>query len=209
MPTDESSKDTRINKPMTEHQASPTTRPGTRDNHEPVLGLTDLVNQFYDDVRGIAHARLRRLPPSGTMHTADLLQEALFRLARHKREGWHSKVHFFADVTQAVRQAVADYVRRKKADKRDAKLVCDDAAMESASVDEDKREATPAQKLAIYQALERLQERDRRAAKIVFYRFFCGLSMPQIAQVLRVSTRCVERDWAKARAWLEDELSGQ
>ncbi|MEM9490225.1 MAG: ECF-type sigma factor, partial [Myxococcota bacterium] len=114
-----------------------------------------------------------------------------------------------ADVAQAVRQVVADYVRRKKAIKRDAPVVSDDAAFDRASLNMSPCAASPEQKLAIHQALERLQADQPRAAKVVFYRFYCELSMPQIAEVLGVSTRAAERDWARARSWLEAELGGR
>ena len=175
----------------------------------PVLGLSDLVSQFYDDVRRIAHSRLRRLPSSRSLHTATLMQEALLRLSRQNKAGWHCRVHFFADVKQAAAQAVADYVRSKKADKRDALVVSDDHALDAASHACHPISTTPAQKLAVHQVLERLGTIDRRAAQVVFYRFYCGLTMPQIAETLNISQRCAERDWSWARDWLARELGGE
>ena len=85
----------------------------------PALTLCDLLQQFYADVRVIARARLRGLPPSRTLHTSTVLQEATLRLVKRKRDVWQNHVYFFADVKQAAQQVVADYVRRPSASKRD------------------------------------------------------------------------------------------
>jgi len=192
---------------MNAHTSVPFATTEIPAGQRPVLDLDSLVSQFYGDVRRIAHSRLRRLPPSRSLHTATLMQEALLRLARCNKTGWHCRVHFFADVRQAVAQAVADYVRRKTADKRDAHVVRDDHAFDMASHFQQPDPATPAQKLAVHQAMERLGVDEPRAAQVVFYRFYCGLTMPQIAETLAISQRCAERDWTRARVWLAAELS--
>ena len=164
----------------------------------------------------IAHARLRGLPPSRTLHTSTVLQETILRLVKRKRDVWQNHVYFFADMKQAAQQVVADYVRRKSASKRDVKLVRGstlshqvrdtDPASGFMEAGHTAVTATPAQKLAVHQALERLQQEHPRAAQVVFWRFFCAFTMPEIAEAMSVGIRSVERDWVFARTWLESEL---
>lgn len=182
------------------------------------LTLCDLLRQFYSDVRMIAHARLRCLPPSRTLHTSTVLQEAILRLVKRRQDGWQNRVFFFADIKQAAQQVVADYVRRKSTAKRDVVIVHGDTATSqnsNAPLAENLIEggwaegaATPADKLDIYEALEKLRQEHPRAALVVLLRFFYTLTTPEIAEFLSVSERCVERDWVFARSWLERELKG-
>ena len=182
---------------------------------QPVLTLCDLLQQFYSDVRVIAHARLRRLPPSRTLHTSTVLQEAILRLVKRKCDAWQNHVYFFADIKQAVQQVVADYVRHKFAHKRDVELVYGDTLSDQGRgagpagdfiAAGDAAAATPLQKLAVHRALEKLQQEHPRAAQVVFLRFLIGLTTSEIAEAMSRSTRGVERDWVFARSWLEAEL---
>jgi RNA polymerase sigma factor (TIGR02999 family) len=168
--------------------------------------LSELLRQFYADVRRIASKRRRRLPPAASMHTSTVLQEAVLRLVRRRRAAWDDTVHFFADFKQAAAHVVIDYIRRKSAAKRDAPMVHGDTAVEAAGALVDGQTASPEQKLAVSQAIERLQREHPRAAQVVFLRFFCDLSAPRIAEAMSMSQRAVERDWAFARAWLATEL---
>ena len=162
--------------PMIAPDSMPAAATGTTASHHSTLGLNDLVSQYYGDVRGIAHARLRRLPPSRSMRTNTLLQEALLRLARQHTRGWHSRVHFSPTCPRPCARRSPTMSGARRPTNAPAPLVHDHEPLEVTSAD---APATATRKLAIHQALERLQQRDRRAALVVFYRFYCGLSMTQ------------------------------
>jgi RNA polymerase sigma factor (TIGR02999 family) len=173
----------------------------------PGLTLCDLLREFYSDVRVIAHARLRCLPASRTLHTSTVLQEAILRLVKRRRDAWENQVFFFADVKQAVQQVVADYVRRKSAAKRDVVIVHGDTTNENLIEGAwAEGAATSAHKLDVSEAMEKLRQEHPRASMVVLLRFFYSLTTPEIAEALSVSERCVERDWVFARSWLEHEL---
>jgi RNA polymerase sigma factor (TIGR02999 family) len=114
---------------------------------------------------------------------------------------WHGRAHFFTIAAQAMRQILVDHARKRQAKKRGGdwqrttlvdNLLASEAAWEDV--------------IALDEALDRLDAVDPRMRKVVEYRFFGGMTEKEIADVLDVSTRTVQRDWVKARAWLYDKL---
>jgi RNA polymerase sigma factor (TIGR02999 family) len=124
------------------------------------------------------------------------------KLADGERTAWENRGHFFAVASLAMRQIVIDYARQSRAEKRggDQRTLGLDAV--AIAIDEQAEGL-----LALDQALERLREIDERLPRVVECRFFTGLSEEETAEALGVSTRTVERDWKRARAWLRQELA--
>lgn len=160
----------------------------------------ELIPLVYDDLRGIAHRRLRSERTNHTLDTTALVHEAYLRLVDQREADWRDRAHFFAVAARAIRNVLVDYARRRKALKRGGgdvpPLQVDTAVGGSSVVD----------LLALDQALSRLAERDPRLERIVECRFFGGMTMAEAAEALGTSLRTVERDWRRAKAYLYREL---
>lgn len=155
----------------------------------------------YRELRKLAQQQLRNEKPGHTLVATALVHEAYLKLLGNPPGEWHGRGHFFGLAARAMRQILIDYARRRKAQKRGGTDVettlPDNHAAGQIDIDE---------LLALDSALDRLQTIDERLRTVVEYRFFCGLDERQIAELLGVSERTIERDWTKARAWLYKEL---
>lgn len=172
---------------------------GSRGEDDALRALLPVV---YDDLRAIAHRRLRGERAGHTLNTTALVHEAYVRMVDQTRVQWRDRAHFFGVAAEAMRRILVDYARRRGAEKRGAgrdPLPLDD--VEIAVVDRAE------QLLALDAALDRLENVDARLARVVLYRFFGGLSEEEIAELVGVTARTVRRDWVKARGWLYRELA--
>jgi RNA polymerase sigma factor (TIGR02999 family) len=162
------------------------------------------VADLYDDLRLIARRHLRRLKPGHTLNTTAVVHEAYLKIAGSPDSRWNDRGHFFALASTAMRQLLLDYARRRRADKRGGgavKVTLEDGmAVANAGVTPDV--------LALDAALRALCEFDPMLEKVVECRFFAGLTTEETAVALGRSTRSVERDWTRARAYLFQALSG-
>lgn len=159
-----------------------------------------LMSLVYEDLRRRAHYQLARLP-HGTLSTTGLVHEAYLKLANSRNLLWQDRNHFFAVAAKAMRSVVVDYARRHLAQKRGG-------AARQVPLDEGllRVEQDAVGILAIHQALDRLSAVDERLSDLVELRFFGGLSVEEIGQVLQLSERTVKRDWTKARTLLYQML---
>ena len=168
--------------------------------------LERLIPLVYDDLRRIAHQRLRSERRSHTLDTTAVVHEAYLRLVDVSDPDWNGRAHFFAVSSRLIRNLLIDYARRRKADKRggDAIRVPLNEDLDGASID------APAavDLLALDEALTALAQHDKRMEQVVECRFFGGLTVKETARVLGVSTRTVERDWTRAKAYLYRALAG-
>lgn len=163
---------------------------------------SDLLPQVYDELRRLARARLRKVPPGGTLQATALVHEAYLRLVGKQDPGWDCRAHFFAAAARAMRDILVEQARRKLAKKRggDRRRVSNTAvepAVEPPSEDI----------LAVDEAMRRLEQDDARKGQIVNLRYFARLTVAETAAVLGVSVGTVEREWRYTRAWLRRELS--
>src|SRR6185436_10754470 len=136
-----------------------------------------------------------------TLDTTSLVHEAYMKLADSDQSAWQDRGHFFAVASIAMRQIDIDYARQSQAKKRGGERPVQGLDGVEIAIDEQADTL-----LAIDCALERLREIDERLPRVVECRFFTGLSEEETAEALGVSTRTVERDWKRARAWLRQEL---
>lgn len=159
-----------------------------------------LVALAYDDLRAIAHRRLRSSDGSGLATTA-LVHEAYLRLVGHSGHHWDNRARFFAFVSKAMRHILVDHARAAAAERRGGGAV--HLGLDQVSP----ADAGPGPEvLDVHAAIEQLTTRHPRMARVVELRFFGGFSMPEVAEVLDVSVRTVEREWTRARAYLLDSL---
>ena len=156
----------------------------------------------YDELRRIAHRQLRRERPGHTLGTTAVVHEAFLDLVNQSRAQWVDRAHFFGVAAFVMRRVLLEYARAHHAAKRGGgaqHLTLDDALMAAA----DERSETL---IAVDEALTRVAEIDARLAKVVECRFFGGLTNAETAEVLGITERTVERDWAKAKALLAQAL---
>lgn len=164
--------------------------------------------QVYDELRGIAHARMRGERTGQTIQTTELVHEAYLRLSPKGGCEWQSRAQFFVAAAEAMRRILIERARAKTRRKRGGtdgrpppRVSLDLEEVAQLADDHD-----PETILALDDAIERLARRDERAARVVRLRFYAGLSVDEAAEALGASKRTVLRDWAFARAWLYGEL---
>jgi RNA polymerase sigma factor (TIGR02999 family) len=163
-----------------------------------------LLPLVYDELRRLAARRLAHEAPGQTLQPTALVHEAYLRLVGSDDcQSWSNRRHFFAAAAEAMRRILVETARRKNADKRGAGF----ARRAITDVDVAAPE-TPDEVLALDEALTRLAAADPQAAELVRLRFFAGLPLPEVAQLLDVAPRTADRLWAYARAWLHRELRG-
>jgi RNA polymerase sigma factor (TIGR02999 family) len=160
----------------------------------------DLVPLVYQELRRLAHHRLRSQRSDHTLQSTALVNEAFLRLLGNEPAQLQNRAHFVAVSSHLMRQILVDYMRRRNADKRDGGFRIDIEALAELPIQGD------AQVLALDEALQSLSQQDDRQAKIVEMKFFGGLTSQEIAEVLGVSLTTVERDWAVARLWLRRQM---
>jgi RNA polymerase sigma factor (TIGR02999 family) len=158
--------------------------------------LTVLIPVVYRELRRIAHYHLQSERTEHTLQSTALVNEAFLRLLGGKPAELQSRGHFVAIASRLMRQILVDYARNRRAGKRDGGCRIGVEALLNVPVEDD------AQLVLLDDALQELSRVDERQAKIVEMKFFGGLSMPEIAQVLQLSLTTVERNWAIARIWL-------
>jgi RNA polymerase sigma factor (TIGR02999 family) len=161
--------------------------------------LGDLTPIVYKELRQLAASYLRRESHNHTLQPTALVHEAYLRLVDQKGPRFENRSHFFGVAARLMRQILVDHARRKRADKRTGLTV----SLEGI--------ASPAHErgrdlLALDSSLDALEKLDPRKGKAIELRYFAGLSMDEIAQVLQVSAVTVRRDLRMAEAWLQKEM---
>ena len=165
----------------------------------------ELLPLVYDELRRLARGYLYRETPGHTLQPTALVHEAYLKLVDQTRVDWQGKTHFFAVGARVMRRLLVDHARGRGAQKRGGGW----QAVTLAGVGDPffGRDLEPEQLLDLNSALDRLAEIDEREARVVTLRFFGGLTVEQVAEVLKISKRTVENDWRHAQAWLRSELS--
>ncbi|MBE0567317.1 MAG: sigma-70 family RNA polymerase sigma factor [Krumholzibacteria bacterium] len=173
-------------------------------------GSDEFFALVYDELRSIAHARLRGERPGYTLQATELVHEAYLRLAPQGDAAWECRGQFFAAAAEAMRRILIERARARSRIKRGGDANGRPALRVPLDLVElaDLADAgEPEIILALDAAIERLAVRDGRVAKVVKLRYYAGLEVTEVAEALGASARTVLRDWAFARAWLFAELS--
>lgn len=172
-------------------------RPGAADLLLPLI---------YDELRALAKAKLSNERPGHTLQATALVHEAFLRLAgdeARNAQQWDGRGHFFSAAARAMQRILVENARHKqriKAGSGRDRVDLDQVEPELAGPDIDL--------LALDDALEELERKDKRKADLVRLRFFAGLTVTEAAAALGISTSTADNDWAYAKNWLRLEING-
>lgn len=163
--------------------------------------LDTLYPYVYEQLKRIARRHLAREQAGHTLQKTALVHELYMKLIDQSEIDWQNRAHFYSIASRCMQQILVDYARKKKAEKRGGKK-------QGITLDEDRLDVGQHAEeiIEVNDLIEKLNEFDSRKSKVVVMRFFGGMTIPEISEVLKVTTRTVDRDWAKAKLWLYNEL---
>jgi RNA polymerase sigma factor (TIGR02999 family) len=174
---------------------------GDRDAADRLLPLV------YRELRQLAARKLAREPAGQTLQATALVHEAYLRLTGGTdpaaAPSFENRRHFFAAAAEAMRRILVDNARKRNSLKRGGDKARADVEPADLAAPQPSDDV-----LAVHESLDKLAATDATAAELVKLRYFAGLTLPEAADVLQISTRTADRLWAYARAWLHREISG-
>jgi len=161
----------------------------------------ELLPLVYEELRKLAGARMAQESPGQTLQPTALVHEAWLRLTRNPQQNWQNRSHFFRTAAECMRRILINNARRNQ-------QVRHGGGLQRTPLDEIDLpdQFDPQRLLDVNEALDRLAAQDSTKAEVVKLRFFAGLENREIAEVLGVSERTVERALRFAKAWLLAEL---
>ncbi len=160
-----------------------------------------VVAAAYGELRKVAARCMRNERAGHTLQPTALVNEAFLRLVGTTGVEWQDRAQFYGVAARLMRQILVDYARKRRAGKRSGGQRV--TFEEQFIIHEDRVEDV----VAMDEVLERLEAMDARQGRIVELRFFGGLNVEEIADVMRISTPTVKREWSSAKAWLHRELT--
>ena len=162
-----------------------------------------LMPLVYDELRQMARRYLQRERSDHTLQATGLVHEAYLRLVDQTAASWENRAHFLAIAAQQMRRILVDHARRRGTGKRGGewcKVEFDEAVAPAVSRSLDV--------IALDDALQDLMKLNPQHSRIVELRFFGGMTIEEVAEVLELSPRTVQREWRMARAWLRRQIFG-
>lgn len=162
----------------------------------------ELLPAIYDELRKIAAQYLRKERSDHTLQPTALVHEAYLKLVDISHVEWQDRAHFFAVAANVMRHILVDHARARKTDKRGGaaeRIALDDAISLSNEPDIDL--------LSLDEAMKQLATFDEQQARIVELKFFGGLTIEEIGEVLKISPATVKREWTMAKAWLHKRIT--
>ncbi|MBM4318247.1 MAG: sigma-70 family RNA polymerase sigma factor [Deltaproteobacteria bacterium] len=164
--------------------------------------MNELYQAVYPKLKQMAKARMKMERSDHTLQPTALLHEAYIKLCREHDLDWKDRKHFYAIAAKIMREVVIDYARQRRANKRGGKeavkIELNEQMMGFSSKDPDL--------IALDDALKVLEAVNPRRAQIVELRYFAGMELEEVAQMLDISVSTIKRDWTAAKLWLYREL---
>ena len=163
--------------------------------------LAALVPIIYDELRRLAKFHMQRERAEHTLETTALVHEAYLKLIAQKSTNWQNRAHFFAASAQSMRRILVDMARAWRRQRRGG-------GAERLSLEEELifSPQRASELVALDDALRELERFDSQKSRVVELRFFGGLTLEEIAEVLKISPQTAHREWNRARAWLYSQL---
>lgn len=158
----------------------------------------ELLDLIYDELRELARGHLARERRDHTLRPTELVHEVYLKLSRQRKDRWRNRGEFFAVASQTIRRILINHAKARRTGKRGG-------AWQRVTLSPDEsvsRDRSPIDLVALDDALVRLAELDQRQARVVELKFFGGLTNREVADVLGISPRTVDGEWALARSWL-------
>jgi RNA polymerase sigma-70 factor (ECF subfamily) len=182
----------------TKHEITEVLQAWSRGDPEALDQLIPLVDC---ELRRLAHSYMSRERAAHTLQTTALVNEALIRFIDAGSANWESRRHFYAIVARRMRQILVEHAREQLTQKRGMR-----AEHVNVSVAFELSTEKSQELLILDAALTKLGQLDERKSRVVEYRYFGGFTIPEIAEMLDVSSATVEREWKVARSWLLREM---
>ena len=164
----------------------------------------ELLPLVYEELRKLAAHKMSLQPPGQTLQATALVHEAYLRLVGNEEKRWESRRHFFSAAAEAMRHILIDRARRRLRAKHGEKVVR--VPLDDVEIIAPAREEIV---LQLDEALETLAQISPEQAEIVKLRFFAGFTEPEIAEILNLSERSVQRQWSYAKAWLFERIEAK
>jgi RNA polymerase sigma factor (TIGR02999 family) len=165
--------------------------------------LNELLPLVYNELRRLAGTYLRRERDNHTLPPTALVHEAYLRLVGQKTVDWQNRAHFFGIAARLMREILIEYARGRHRQKRGGELRTQIALDDAVSFHDEKQVDV----IAVDEALSALEKLDERQARIVEMKFFGGLTVEEIAEVLDVSPATIKREWKTAKLLLYKMLN--
>ena len=160
-----------------------------------------LLPLVYNELRNLATARMLQEAPGHTLQATALVHEAWLRLVGESNRDWKGRAYFFAAAAEAMRRILVEHARRKARFKHGGgyqRLNIEDLELAEASPDE--------KVLLVNDALENLERSNPERARVVVMKFYAGMTNKEVADLLGIGERSVDRHWVCAKAWLFQKL---
>ena len=166
--------------------------------------LDELMPAVYDELRRLAKNHLNRERPGHTLQTTALVHEAYLRLVDQKAVNWQNRAQFFGIAAQMMRRILINHAKERQAKKRQGYAT--KVSLDEAVSFFEKREVDL---MALDEALNDLAALDPQQTQIVELRFFGGLTIDEVAEVLSISPATIKREWDSAKLWLRRRLTSE
>ncbi len=167
--------------------------------------LQELLPLVYDELRRLANSYLRRERSNHTLQPTALVHEAYLRLIGQNEIDWQNRAHFFGVAARLMREILIEYARARNRQKRGGEIKTQIALDEAVSFNNQKQLDI----IAVDEALSKLENLDERQGRIVEMKFFGGLTIEEIAEVLSISPATVKREWGTAKLLLYKMLNSE
>jgi RNA polymerase sigma factor (TIGR02999 family) len=164
----------------------------------------ELLPLVYGELRKLATAKMAHESPNQTLQPTALVHEAWLRLTGNENVKWNGRAHFFGAAAEAMRRILIDNARRKSAVRHGGgqqRLDIDDLEIAAPGKEDEL--------LAINDALEEFAKIDKQKAELVKLRYFVGLKLDEVAEILGISVPTAVRWWNYSRAWLYQKIQGK
>ncbi len=161
-----------------------------------------LLPLIYEELRILAAQKLSHEKPGQTLQATALVHEAYIRLVGEEERNWDSRGHFFAATAEAMRRILVDNARHKRSIRHGGHHQKVSLTGAFLSIEDPKDDL-----LVLNEALDKLANEDQKLAELIKLRYFAGLTLDQIAEIMGIGRRTADRYWALGRAWLYQEIT--